>query len=247
MSQIVSIEGNIGSGKSTLLNVLRRNYDSQKHMKNIPKFVFVDEPLDIWNSIRDKAGVTALQHFYNDQNKYAFPFQMMAYISRLSRLQEAVKNNPGAIIIVERSVFTDKHVFASMLHRDGKMNDIEFQVYLKWFDHFIQELPSISLIYVHTDPEICKTRILKRDRQGEEGITIEYLTSCHKYHETMVHEMHNNNVKVLTLDGNSNKGEQDGFGDLEYTLWIKDIRDFIYKNKRESSSTVSTFSNNHFC
>lgn len=236
MSQIVCIEGNIGSGKSTLLNVLRRNYDGQKHMNNIPKFVFVNEPLDIWNTIRDKAGLTALQHFYNDQEKYAFSFQMMAYISRLSRLQEAIRNHPDAIIIVERSVFTDKHVFASMLYRDGKMNEIEFQVYLKWFDHFIQELPPISLVYVHTDPDVCVNRVKKRNRKGEEGISLEYLTSCHTYHEKMIHEMHKNQVGVLTLDGNSNKGEQSEFGDLEYIHWIKDIRDFIYKNKKETIS-----------
>ena len=62
--------------------------------------------------ITDKKGETILAKFYKDQDKYSFSFQMMAYISRISLLRKIIKKNPTAIIITERSVLTDKNVFA---------------------------------------------------------------------------------------------------------------------------------------
>ena len=75
--KIVSIEGNIGSGKSTLLETLKTIF---KENSNI---VFLREPVDEWEKIKDKDGNTMLQKFYANQKEYSFAFQMMAYISRL--------------------------------------------------------------------------------------------------------------------------------------------------------------------
>ena len=72
---IYSIEGNIGSGKSTLVNMLKIE---QENNKNI---VFMDEPVCIWESIKDKEGTNIIEKFYGNTPKYAFSFQMMAYIS----------------------------------------------------------------------------------------------------------------------------------------------------------------------
>ena len=120
MSRIISIEGNIGSGKSTLVHNLQSHFKN----KNI-NAIFIQEPVNIWNSIRDNNG-TILEQFYKDQEKFSFSFQMMAYISRLSVLKNAIKQNPNAIIITERSLYTDKFVFAKMLYDNKKISDIDF-------------------------------------------------------------------------------------------------------------------------
>ena len=96
MSQIISVEGSIGSGKSTLLKRLK---DILKESNNI---IFLQEPVDEWETIKDKNGITILQKFYEDQEKYSFAFQMMAYISRLSLLKRTIEENPLKIIITER-------------------------------------------------------------------------------------------------------------------------------------------------
>ena len=116
---IVSIEGNIGSGKSTLLANLREIY------KEDADIVFLNEPVDEWGKITDENGVTILEKFYADQEKYSFPFQMMAYISRISIMRAALKENKYKLIIIERSVYTDSAVFAKMLFDDKKIEDIE--------------------------------------------------------------------------------------------------------------------------
>ena len=149
MTYIFSIEGNIGSGKSTLVKEL------QKNMPNIlgKQIIYVQEPVDEWSKIKDSNGETILEKFYANQHKYAFSFQMMAYISRLALLRKIVRSNPNAIIITERSVFTDREVFAKMLYDEGKIEEINYQIYLKWFNEFIEEIPISGLIYVNTTPE----------------------------------------------------------------------------------------------
>ena len=130
--KIVSIEGNIGSGKSTLLDNLRKHYNDNCHV------VFLKEPVDDWEKIKDNQGNTMLKKFYADQDKYSFPFQMMAYISRLKILRDTIKeitsknSSENYVIITERSLYTDKHVFAKMLHDQGKIEDVCYQIYLNW-------------------------------------------------------------------------------------------------------------------
>ena len=143
---IVSIEGNIGSGKSTLLANLREHYANNAHI------VFLKEPVDEWEKIKDANGVTMLEKFYTDQNKYSFAFQMMAYISRLKVLRDSLeaigKTDKQIIFITERSLYTDKLVFAKLLYDSGKMEDVMYQIYLNWFDTFAQEFPVNKIIYV---------------------------------------------------------------------------------------------------
>ena len=83
--EIISIEGNIGSGKSTLLKKIKDIYSTTTNI------VFLREPVEEWEAIKDKNGETMLQKFYANQEKYSFSFQMMAYISRLKILRDTVK------------------------------------------------------------------------------------------------------------------------------------------------------------
>ena len=188
MPYIFSIEGNIGSGKSTLVRRL------QKMNSNM---VFMLEPVDEWGEIKDRRGENILTKFYRDQKKYSFSFQMMAYISRLSKLKRIIKQNPRSIIVTERSVLTDKNVFAKMLYDDDKIEEVNYIIYLKWFDEFIQDIIHAGFIYIQVDPEICHKRVEKRNRIGE-TISVEYLKRCHQYHEEWLKKEEN----VLLLNGN---------------------------------------------
>jgi deoxyadenosine/deoxycytidine kinase len=218
---VITIEGNIGSGKTTLLTHLK------EHFIDNPNVVFLREPVDEWESIKDAKGISMLQKFYADQEKYSFPFQMMAYISRLALLKEAMKKHPGAIIITERSLYTDKFVFAKMLYDMKKIEDVSYQIYTKWFDAFAQECPIHRCVYVKTDPQICHERIVKRSRTGEDSIPLEYLTSCDEYHKAMIFKIlpmfKRASEDVIVLDGNIDIYSNPA----ELTNWIDRISKFI--------------------
>ena len=166
---IISIEGNIGSGKSTLVELLNEKFNnSQVH--------FLSEPVDEWSDFMDEHGENILTKFYKNQEKYSFTFQIMAYISRLNKLkmkmEELSMTNQPNIIITERSLSTDKYVFAQMLYDDNKMEKIQLDIYNKWFHSFNKETTVNKIIYIQTEPEVCSKRINERNRSGEENIPL---------------------------------------------------------------------------
>lgn len=177
---IISIEGNIGTGKSTILENLEQHLHANSQHGEI---IFLKEPVDIWESIKDEQGHTVLEKFYGDQRRYAFTFQVMAYISRLTMLKRAIKENPDCkVIIIERSLSADKNIFMQMLHDDGKADKMEYDIYNKWYSEFIDEYRVNAMIYLDTAPTICAERINKRHRNGEGGIPVSYLERCRDYH-----------------------------------------------------------------
>jgi deoxyadenosine/deoxycytidine kinase len=224
----ISIEGNIGSGKSTLLANLRENY------KNNDNVIFLKEPVDEWAKIKDINGTTILEKFYADQEKYSFSFQMMAYVSRIKVLRDTLKEKTKQqdnqekkqyIIITERSLYTDKMVFAKMLYDSGKIEDVNYQIYLNWFDTFSGEFPVHKVIYVKAAPEKCYQRIAKRSREGEENIPLEYLTACSLYHDNMLDKTIDSCVchEQLILDGNIDIYENK----TQVDEWIQEIEQYI--------------------
>ena len=228
---IISVEGNIGSGKSTLVDRLKHLYQDKDDI------YFLQEPVDTWNTITDENGVTILEKYYENQEKYAFSFQMMAYISRISILRQAIKNSNAKVIITERCVYTDSNVFAKMLYDTKKIEEIEYCIYKKWFDEFVEDFPIQNVIYVKTEASVALGRVIKRNRQGE-TIPIEYLKSCHDYHEDWL--MCQNNISVLTLDGNTDTDENPAI----VVEWLNEINRFIAKSITVSES--NTFSNEEY-
>ena len=223
--ELVSIEGNIGSGKSTLLAELKRMFAGREDV------VFLKEPVDEWETMQDEAGQSILAKFYGNQEKYAFPFQIMAYISRLKVLREATQqrqHKEGRVLfITERSLFTDKMVFAKMLYDTGCIEHVNHLIYLKWFDLFAQDYPVTKVIHVDTEPDVCHARIHRRCREGEQGIPLEYLQQCDQYHRAMLDRQNPECVCAtqLVLDGNRDITAADGQSVM--AGWLEQINDFL--------------------
>lgn len=217
MASIVSIEGNIGSGKSTLIEHLKKYYRKED-------IIYLEEPVKEWTNIKDKNGTNILIKFYGDQKKYSFAFQMMAYISRLDLLRKAIKENPNSIIITERSLYTDKYVFAKMLYDSDKIEDIEYSIYNRWFFSMTDLAPLDKVIYMKTSADISFNRILKRSREGENNIEKDYIKKCSDYHDEMFRTIdNNNNIKKLIIDCTDNIDEENNLLDI----WSEEIINFI--------------------
>jgi deoxyadenosine/deoxycytidine kinase len=187
---IITVEGNIGSGKSTILKNL-------ENLKN-NNIVFVPEPVSEWLNIKVD-GKNVLELFYENQKENSFWFQILAYITRLRNFLEIVEKNPDKIIICERSIYTDKYVFAKMLHETGNISEIEWITYSYWFDTFKDKTNVDLILYVNTEPNECYNRINKRSRPEEVNkISHEYLTSCHNKHLEWFNET---DAEIIHIDG----------------------------------------------
>lgn len=117
-------------------------------------------------------------------------------------------------------------VFAKMLYDTGKIESINYQIYLNWFNTFADEFPVHKIIYVRADPEICHQRIEERHRDGEDNIPIEYLKSCNEYHEAMLDQSSIECVckNQIILDGNNNIYKNNNILDS----WLESVENFIY-------------------
>lgn len=189
---IISLDGNIGAGKSTLLNEIR---------DKIPEINYVDEPVGAWTALKNAEGTNLLELFYGDKKRWAYTFQNCAILTRLKNIQDAVnkldssKEEPH-IILSERSVLTDKYVFAEMLRDSGDIDPLEWELYDSWFNMFSKQFPINGIIYLSTSAATAKGRIKIRNRHGEENINIEYLDALDKQHKKWIA---NTDIPTLTL------------------------------------------------
>lgn len=179
--RIISIEGNIGSGKSTLIEELKTRY------ANNPEIIFLQEPVDLWQSIyQESDGKTMLELFYENQSKYSFAFQVMAYMSRLRMIKEEVEkamiNGKVNTIVMERSMEADREIFAKMLYEDGLIEECMYKIYELMSNDGLKEFSTDGVIWLNTPPHECHKRIASRARHGEESIQIDYLIKCDHYH-----------------------------------------------------------------
>ena len=200
---IISFDGNIGSGKSSVVNYFQKNFPKFCNLKTYHyKICFLDEPVNQWESIVDISdGKNIIEKFYNNNKEYSFQFQIMAYISRLSLLRKALLEDYD-IIFTERSIYTDRNVFAQMLYDNKQMSNTEYLIYNKWFHEFTDIIENIKTVYIRTSPEICDKRVQKRARSGE-NIPLSYLQNCHHCHDIWLNNPeHIESGKVLVIDGN---------------------------------------------
>lgn len=177
---IISIEGNIGAGKSTLVKELKTRYADRSDI------VFLQEPVDAWSDITQE-GKTMLELFYENQNKYSFAFQVMAYNSRLKMIKEeidkAVRGETNVkTVVMERSLEADRYIFAKMLFEDGMIEECMYKIYLQMSDDGLKEYAADKVIWLDTEPDECHRRIASRGREGEDLIGLDYLVKCDRYH-----------------------------------------------------------------
>ena len=189
---IISLDGNIGAGKSTLLAEIRRRL----HDVHV-----VDEPVGQWTALKNAEGKNLLELFYEDKRRWAYTFQNCAILTRLKNIQDAVEKldttlKGPQVIITERSVLTDKHVFADMLYSSGDIDMLEWDLYESWFNEFGKKYPVRGIVYVSTCSTTSNERIKIRNRNGEENIGMDYLDALDRQHKKWVE---NTNIPVLTL------------------------------------------------
>lgn len=192
MSQnIISIEGNIGVGKSTFTNILKNIFVES---------IIVAEPVDMWLNTCTKSGENILGLFYKDIPRWGYTFQNLAHVTRMMKIQDAIKSNKKTIFL-DRSLGTDKNVFEKMLYDDNLISDIENNMYNLWCDfykNYVNDMSSWKYIYLRCSPNTSYERIKKRGREEEKNITLEYLEKLHKYHEEWL--MNTNDVLIIDCD-----------------------------------------------
>jgi deoxyadenosine/deoxycytidine kinase len=193
---IICIEGNIGVGKTTLIELLQNNM-------NDTDFIF--EPVELWKNIKGDDNENLLFKFYNDQERWAYSFQLLAYITYMKEIEDKLRTSKATNIVLDRSLDTNKYIFEKMLYNNKKISEIEHQMYNLWFnfynDYVRKEFNNI-VVYLRCDPEIALQRIKKRGRIEEQNIDLDYLNQIHQYHEEWL--LNKDNVIIIDCNNEIN-------------------------------------------
>lgn len=199
--RFISIEGNIGSGKSTILKIIRESF---------PQLAILDEPLAEWQKVGEKGNINLLGLYYDQPERWGFTFQIYAFMSRLNKWTEYSRMTGRGVRISERSLLSDRYIFAAIMRDTQILDEAEHSVYLHFYDHLVAMNSIIDLsgvIYVQCAPEICEKRIKTRSREGEDTIPLDYLQRIHDKHEAWLNPDKENREpqqqeqdKILVLD-----------------------------------------------
>ena len=175
----LTVEGNIGAGKSTFLKKLQNDLSSN----------VLFEPCDKWQNIN---GFNALEKFYSDIKRWAYSFQLYAFLTRTESILQQIESinlnklDKKNFFIAERSIFTDRYVFAKTCYENGYMEDLEWNMYTTWFEWTIARQPQCiipnGIIYLETTPEKSYQRIMHRGRGEEKKIALSYIEKLYENH-----------------------------------------------------------------
>jgi deoxyadenosine/deoxycytidine kinase len=183
---LISLEGNIGAGKTTIINQLK---------ELCPTWHFIDEPVDVWTSLKTAEGENLLELFYRDIPRWAYTFQNCAVLMRMQLISGQIEEwrrqceaDPSLaahnVFVTERSIETDYNVFASMLKEQGHLNEIEWTLYLRWYNTLKNSCSVSGIVYIDTPVNVCMERIRMRGRDGEDSISEAYMNDLDRFHRS---------------------------------------------------------------
>lgn len=185
----VCVLGVIGSGKTTFAQALQKAI--------IAKYGRCE---GLWEPVE---GNPLLPLYYKDPHRYALSMQIYMLNRRLE--QQRVAQDlalMGVSSVQDSSLFGDS-CFVEMLRKDGILTTEEVDVYSQLFANMSRDVMYPSLVvYLNCDPEVAKSRIVKRGRECEKGIPVEYLAKLKAELDVLVAEF-GNYTHVHTIDANA--------------------------------------------
>ena len=186
----IAIAGNIGAGKTTLTKLLAKNFNWTAHYEDVDNNPYLND-------------------FYDDMVRWSFNLQIYFLNSRFGQIIDIHKGEE--VVIQDRSIYEDAHIFAPNLHEMGLMTARDFQNYQSLFNTLHSMVPPPDLmIYLKASIGTLVNQIEKRGREYEDNIRLDYLKRLNEHYETWAK---NYTGKLLVIDVDTIK-----FGDKKEDL-----------------------------
>lgn len=175
---IITIDGNIGCGKTSVLNYL--------HKYN--KLSIDLEPIESWQQYLDK--------IYSKEKKEIFKFQIRVWLDRCWIQEKQDKS----LILMERSPYFIKNTFIKNYYNTNQISENEFIILNNLHSKTDNIWSCGAYIYLRSNPTNCLSRISKRNRQSENQIELEYISSLHDLHETAYNKAVENKMNIIDIN-----------------------------------------------
>lgn len=176
----IAIAGNIGSGKTTLTRLLSKHFGWRPHYEEVDNNPYLDS-------------------FYEDMARWSFNLQIYFLNSRFRQVNDIRKS--GDNVVQDRTIYEDAFIFASNLHDMGLMATRDFDNYNSLFELMSSYLQAPDLlIYLRASIPTLVRQIAKRNRNYEQSIRIDYLTSLNDKYEKWISNYNLGKLLVIESD-----------------------------------------------
>jgi deoxyadenosine/deoxycytidine kinase len=160
---LILVAGNIGSGKTSLTERLGQRLGWYTADESV-----LDNPY--------------LPNFYKDMKTWSFQLQVF-FLGHRARQHMQMAADPRSAII-DRSIYEDAFIFCRALNHLGNLNELDYQTYMNVYNLVVANLPVPSmLIFLRCPVEVLMSRIHKRGRDMESGISADYLALLESYYD----------------------------------------------------------------
>ena len=176
----IAISGNIGAGKTSLAELLSKHCGWEAHYEDV-----IDNPY--------------LDDFYNHMERWSFNLQIYFLKSRFEQLLKI--RNTNNVIVQDRTIYEDAHIFAPNLKSMGLMNQRDFKNYQELFELMESQIQGPDLlIYLRSNIPNLVNKIHKRGREYENSISIDYLSRLNERYEAWTSTYNKGNIIRIDVD-----------------------------------------------
>jgi deoxyadenosine/deoxycytidine kinase len=188
----IAIAGNIGAGKTTLTTKLANHFNWDVHYE-------------------DTENNPYLSDFYNDMQRWSFNLQVYFLNSRYRQVLNIQQGE--RIVIQDRSIYEDAHIFAPNLHDMNLMSHRDFDNYFQLFQLMQTHVkPPDLMIYLRANISTLVSHIQQRGRDYENSISIDYLNRLNDRYETWINQYTDGRLLIIPIDNMDFENNPADFG-----------------------------------
>lgn len=162
----IGIAGNIGCGKTTLTTMLAEHYGWT------PKFESVT-----YNPY--------LEDYYKDIPRWSYNLETYFLAQRFKDVLEITRSRE--VIIQDRTLFEGVYIFVANNKAMGNLSQRDYDTYMEIFNLMMKMVKAPDLlIYLRSSVPQLVSRIQKRGRDYEQGMSLEYLDGLNRRYEDWI-------------------------------------------------------------
>ncbi|UYQ91858.1 deoxynucleoside kinase [Chitinophaga horti] len=190
----IAIAGNIGAGKTTLTEMLAKHYRWTAQFEDVEHNPYLND-------------------FYEDMPRWSFNLQIYFLHSRIKQLVGIQQGKD--VVIQDRTIYEDAHIFAPNLYEMGLMTKRDFDNYFNFFETLKGMVkPPDLLIYLQASVPTLVAQIQKRGREYEENIRLDYLKRLNEYYNGWIEKYKEGPLLIIDVDKNKFPENEEHLGEI---------------------------------